>query len=250
VSSPTPTGRRSAPAVGAAPTGAASTAAHRPARPRGRRPRSAASGRRPHRPGRPLPGPRVPGTGSSGPGRRGGERSGRSHGRVRHRDQDRGARPLTGAAPLPRTPSTKARTSTGSSSPNGAGSSVAACRSSSRTTSSTRPTPCRSAGAGGAGQGLHALRGHRFRPDHGLRPLRDSVGVPYLSAGSTRRPDRVEELLRRLATYAQQNRTIVGLVKNVMHKTKIASSSAHQPASTTRCYRIDGRSAPAPGPAS
>jgi ABC-type branched-subunit amino acid transport system substrate-binding protein len=51
----------------------------------------------------------------------------------------------------------------------------------------------------------------------------NSVGVPYLSGGVN------EEGLTGLPnyfavsqTYAQQNRTIVGLIKNVMHKTKIA----------------------------
>ena len=51
----------------------------------------------------------------------------------------------------------------------------------------------------------------------------DSVGVPYLSGGVNE--DGLSGLPHYFAvsqTYAQQNRTIVGLVKNVMHKTKIA----------------------------
>jgi ABC-type branched-subunit amino acid transport system substrate-binding protein len=51
----------------------------------------------------------------------------------------------------------------------------------------------------------------------------ESAGVPYLSAGVNE--DGLTGLRNYFAvsqTYAQQNRTIVGLIKNAMHKTKIA----------------------------
>src|SRR5882757_5021862 len=209
-------------AVGAAPTGAASTggASTGPSTPAAA-PRSAASGATSSPTGpSPAPVPVSPGTGSSGPASGPADRTGVSDTVIKIGVHA----PLTGAAPLPQNAFDKGKdvywkflAERGGL----LGRSVQIIFKDDQFNPARAVQVCRELveqdkvfmlfGVTGSDQITACAR------------YADSVGVPYLSGGVNEDgPTGLKNYFAVSQTYAQQNRTIVGLVKNVMHKTKIA----------------------------